>query len=94
MDEQKIAVAGDIICIGAGGWYYRVIGLCVVLKDFDPNQELEIYLEAHPKERREAVFDEKEYFLDLIKRGVLKEINYWDYNLGDPSFDEIEFTKK
>lgn len=84
MQKANIAKAGSLLCVDKGAYSdYQVCGFFVVLHDFDPIAELEEYLNAHPKQRKDYLFEEMAFLSTLLKKGALLEIEYGTLYLSD-----------
>jgi len=93
-EQQKIAKAGKLICIDSGEYSnYYVIGFFVVLRDFDPIEELAEYKAALPEGLKPSMFDKDRYLSGLLAKGLLLEIDAGTLHLGAySSSDELSFT--
>lgn len=90
----KIAKAGKLICVDSGSYSdYSVTGFFVVLKDFSPMDELEIYLNQNPKNRETYCFSESGFLGFLHQKGFLLDIEYGNLYLGAYSqAEEVRFS--
>lgn len=82
--KHEIAKAGKLICVDGGEYSdYRIYGFFVVLKDFDPYEELEEYLKEHPEQREDYHFKEDGLLAALLRKGLLMEVKYGTIHLTD-----------
>lgn len=80
----KIAKAGRLICFDQGEYSdYGVIGFFVALKDFEPDKELAAYLEQNPDKKAEYRFDCGGFLAYLLAQGLLVEVEYSTFYLGE-----------
>lgn len=94
MNDKRIAKAGKLLRLDEGECGdYGVVGFFVVLRDFDPMGELEVYKEAHPDQCEHYNFEHSGFLAMLIEKGLLLEIEYGNLYLGAySSCDEMRFT--
>lgn len=94
MSEPKIAIAGKLLCLDSGECSdYSVHGFFVVLRDFDPFEELAAHLDAHPEQRAPYKFQQTSYTASLLAKGLLMEVSYGTLYLGGYSnHEELGFT--
>jgi hypothetical protein len=92
--QQRIAKAGKLLCVDRGEYSdYEVIGLFVVLRDFNPRAELGEYLAANPDDIIDHCeygveihrFNEDAYFAVLLAKGLLMKVEYGTLYLGSYS---------
>ena len=93
-EQQTIAKAGKLLCVDRGEYrYYQVTGFFVVLRDFNPSDELEEYLAANPEQRESYRFEHDGYLAALIVKGLLLDVEYDTLYLGSYSNHEsFRFT--
>lgn len=89
-----IARAGTLLSVESGRYSsYEVKGFFVVLRDFNPAEKLDAYLQANPKERDGYSFEEDSFLAWLLSTGLLLEIQYGVMHLTDySSASEFMFT--
>lgn len=96
MSEEKryAAKAGNLLCAESGAYSdYRVKGFFVVLRDFMPNDELDLFVKDDPRQGEGYNFDEDKYLGFLISKGLLMQVNYDIlYLTGYSSIEEFYFT--
>ena len=94
MSKEMIAKAGKLLCVDSGACSdYSVRGFFVVLRDFDPDAELELYLDEHQEQRKDYSFEEDGYLAALLAKGLLMEVDYGTlYLTGYSSHKEFRFT--
>jgi hypothetical protein len=77
--KPTTANAGSLLCIDHGEYSdYSVRGFFVVLRDFEPREQLEAYL-AQPEnqeQRENYSFEDDKFIANLISQGLLLEIEY------------------
>jgi len=93
MKEKALARAGKLISIESGCYSdHIVIGFFVVLKDFDPHEELKRYLERHPEQAESYGFESDGYLAQLLQSGYLLELEYQTIHTDNYSkSDEFRF---
>lgn len=92
--KAKIAKAGKLLMADTGEYSdYMVIAFFVVLKDFDPMQELEEYRIANPDQAEDYGFKENAFLAWLTAKGYLLEVEYGNLFLGSyATCDDVRFT--
>ncbi len=93
-NASQIAKAGKLLCVDKGSYSdFCVIGFFMVLRDFDPQAELEAYLDDNPKERIGGDFKEEKFFAALLAKGFLLEIEYGNIFLTSfADYRQFKFT--
>jgi len=80
---MTIAKAGTLLCLNQGEYSdYNVIGFFVALADFDPANELQKFLGAHPEWAEDYSFESDAFVAELIRLGFLLDIPYSTMYLG------------
>ena len=87
------AKAGRLMCIDEGEYSdYQIWGFFVVLEDFDPLEELKLFLIENPDQRERNNFESTHMMHWLLKKGLLLEIDYNTLHLSNyGDVDEIYF---
>lgn len=82
------------MCVDSGCYSdYSIRGFFLVLKDFDPIAELELYLSENPVQREPYKFQEDQFLASILAKGLLLEIEHGTIHLTDYSCaSEFEFT--
>ena len=89
---EKIAKAGKLVCVDRGEYSdYDVTGFFVVLRDFNPLDELREYLSLHPGQEDSYCFEQDRFLAMLLKKGFLLEVEYGTLHLG--SYSSTEFFR-
>ena len=77
LTEDHMVKAGRLICIDHGEYSdYSVRGFFVALRDFDPRERLDAFLDEHTDQREGYGFDDDAFIASLIAQGLLLEIEY------------------
>ena len=94
IDQSKIAIAGQLLCLDNGEYSdYCVTGFFVVLKDFNPLEELSKYIDANPEQKVNYCFESSAYLAELLAKGFLMEIEYKTLYLGSyNNHEDVSFT--
>ena len=75
---------GQILMADQGSYdYYNIVGVFVVIADFNQPDELAKYLAGRPDEAGKHGFKHMEYLSSLIANGLLMKIQYDRWYLGD-----------
>lgn len=93
--SQNTAKTGQLVCIDCGEYSdYSVLGIFVVLKDFDPLHVLEEFLTSRPEQRKPYCFEQFEFLATLLEKKLLRELEYGTLYLGNYSdYNQLEFTQ-
>lgn len=88
--SEKIAKAGKLVCVDRGEYSdYEVTGFFVVLRDFNPQEELGEYLNANPQQKVDYCFRPDGLLAKLLEKGLLLEVEYGTLYLGSYSSHEF-----
>lgn len=82
-DIETVVNAGRLVMFDSGEYSdYSVTGFFVVLKEFNPVEELEIFLTQNPNQRERYGFEKSAFIAFVIAKGLLLEIEYSEIYLG------------
>jgi hypothetical protein len=77
--------------IRAGAWFtvstgeyrdYIVWGVFRATQDIDTDAEIDKWLEAHPEQKAPCLFDERTFFADMARRGLVHGVPSYEWHLG------------
>ena len=92
-EKEKIAKAGKLLCVDQGEYSnYSVTGFFVVLKNFDPLDELAKHLGMNPEQKERYHFREQSYLAFLLAQGFLIKVEHGNLYLGSYASDDVSFT--
>ena len=87
MDTIK---AGRLLMLDHGEYSdYGVDGFFVVLKDFKPHEELDLYFQANPDQQDTYCFERDQFIAFVIAKGYLLSVEPNELYLG--SYGRAEF---
>ena len=92
--SDTMAKAGRLMMIDRGSYNnYEVIGVFVVLSDFDIDVVLKDYLDENPDQGEHYGFSPDQFLSFILKKGLMIEIDLSNLYLGDCcNIKEISFT--
>ena len=92
--KARVAKAGTLLCVDGGAYSdYSVTGFFVVLNDFQPYKELDLFFDSNPAQRGVYNFDGDMFLAALTAKGLLLEIHYATLHVGGcRSAEEFLFT--
>lgn len=84
--------AGEFVCATSGCYSdFSVHGFFVAQKDFNPMEELELFLQEFPEQKADFHFEQSHFLSWLALKGLLVESQYTTLHLGDyGSASEVE----
>lgn len=84
--NRSNAKAGSLLQIEHGEYSdYTVDGFFLVLKDFSPAAEIDMYLDAHPDQKEQYSFKRDAFLAAVLAKGLLLEIEHGTLHLGSYS---------
>lgn len=89
-----IIPAGALFTVSTGEYSeYTVWGVFRAKQDIDTAAELAEWLKAHPDQKEDYHFDEKQFFADVTRRGLIEDVPSYEWHLAEyGSSEEMKLT--